>query len=237
MERVLLPGMVRGVIALVVPGFGCGRGAALERLCRSRLCLCRAVGAGQIATHRCRARATWWRSATCCSRWATASSRRCSTAPRRGSRWREANLANLTTGSREDEIDVIRATLSKAKPTSSLARDSAARAGKLFAEGIVPQAQLDQDRASLASAEAAVRQLQAQLKVAELPARDAQRLAAEANLAMAARPRPKRRAPTSPTAPCWRRRRGGSSGCSSTRARSRRPVHRWCRSFPRGRSR
>ncbi len=97
----------------------------------------------------------------------------------------EANLANLTTGSRQDEIDVIRATLSKAQSDLSLARDNSARSGKLFAEGIVTQAQLDQARASLASAEAAVRQLQAQLKVAELPARDAQRLAAEANVAMA----------------------------------------------------
>ena len=97
----------------------------------------------------------------------------------------EANLANLTTGSRQDEIDVIRASLSKAQSDLSLARDNSARSGKLFAEGIVTQAQLDQARATLASAEAAVRQLQAQLKVAELPARDAQRLAAEANVAMA----------------------------------------------------
>jgi HlyD family secretion protein len=97
----------------------------------------------------------------------------------------EANLANLTTGSRQDEIDVIRASLSKAQSDLSLARDNSARSGKLFAEGIVTQAQLDQARATLASAEAAVRQLQAQLKVAELPARDAQRLAAEANVAAA----------------------------------------------------
>ena len=96
----------------------------------------------------------------------------------------EANLANLTTGGRQDEIDVIRASLSKAQSDLSLARDNSARSGKLFAEGIVTQAQLDQARATLASAEAAVRQLQAQLKVAELPARDAQQLAAEANVAV-----------------------------------------------------
>jgi HlyD family secretion protein len=97
----------------------------------------------------------------------------------------EANLQNLSTGSRADEIDVIRASLSKAQSDLSLARDSSARSGKLFAQGIVTQAKLDQDRAALASAEAAVRQLQAQLKVAELPARDAQQWAAEANLAAA----------------------------------------------------
>lgn len=97
----------------------------------------------------------------------------------------EANLANLTTGSRADEIDVIRASLSKAESDLSFAQDSSARSGKLFAQGVVTQAKLDQDRATLASAEAAVRQLQAQLKVAELPARDAQQWAAEANLAAA----------------------------------------------------
>lgn len=97
----------------------------------------------------------------------------------------EANLSNLTTGSRQDEIDVIRASLSKAQSDLSLARDNSARSGKLFAEGIVTQSQLDQTRATLASAEAVVRQLQAQLKVAELPARDAQQLAAEANVEVA----------------------------------------------------
>ncbi|MDB5541871.1 MAG: hypothetical protein JWQ89_3598 [Devosia sp.] len=97
----------------------------------------------------------------------------------------EAALSNLTTGSRADEIDVIRASLEKAQADLSLARDSAGRSEKLFAGGLVPQSKLDQDRASLRSAEAAVRQLEAQLKVAELPARDAQQLQAEANLAAA----------------------------------------------------
>lgn len=97
----------------------------------------------------------------------------------------EAALQNLTTGSREDEIDVIRATLSKAEADLSLARETSARSGKLFAESLIPQSKYDQDRATLASAEANVRQLQAQLKVAELPARDAQQWQAEANLAAA----------------------------------------------------
>ena len=97
----------------------------------------------------------------------------------------EANLENLTTGSREDEVAVVRASLQKAEADLSLARETSARSGKLFAEGIVTQARHDQDRATLASAEAAVRQLEAQLKVAELPARDAQQWQAEANLAAA----------------------------------------------------
>jgi HlyD family secretion protein len=97
----------------------------------------------------------------------------------------EANLKNLSTGSRAAEIDVIRASLSKAQSDLGLAQESSTRSGKLFAQGVVTQARLDQDRAALAGAEAAVRQLQAQLKVAELPARDAQQWAAEANLAAA----------------------------------------------------
>lgn len=97
----------------------------------------------------------------------------------------EANLQNLSTGGRSDEIAVIRASLQKAEADLSLARETSARSGLLFAEGLVPQSKLDIDRATLASAEAAVRQLQAQLKVVELPARDAQQLQAEANLSAA----------------------------------------------------
>lgn len=97
----------------------------------------------------------------------------------------EAGLKNLTTGSRADELDVIQASLQKAQADMGLARDSATRSEKLFKEGLVPQSKLDQDRATLASAEAAVRQLEAQLKVAELPARSEQQVEAEANLAAA----------------------------------------------------
>lgn len=97
----------------------------------------------------------------------------------------EAGLKNLTTGSRADEIDVIRASLQKSQADLGLAKDSAARSEKLFDQGLVPQSKLDQDRATLASAEAAVRQLEAQLKVAELPARTEQQVQAEANLTAA----------------------------------------------------
>jgi HlyD family secretion protein len=97
----------------------------------------------------------------------------------------EANLMNLTTGSRDDEIEVIRASLEKAEADRNLARDASTRSGKLFGEGLITEARLEQDRATLASAEAAVCQFEAQLKVAELPARDAQQWQAEANLAAA----------------------------------------------------
>ncbi len=97
----------------------------------------------------------------------------------------EAALANLTTGGREDELNVVRASLQKAEADLSLARETSARSGKLFAEGLIAQSKYDQDRATLRSAEALVKQLQAQLKVTELPARDAQQQQAEANLAAA----------------------------------------------------
>ncbi len=97
----------------------------------------------------------------------------------------QANLQNLTTGSRSEEIDVVRATLAKAEADLNLARDTSARSDKLFEQGLIPQSQVDQDRSALKSAEAAVRQYEAQLKVAELPARDAQQWQAEANLTAA----------------------------------------------------
>jgi HlyD family secretion protein len=97
----------------------------------------------------------------------------------------EANLSNLQTGSRSEELQVVRASLDKAAADQDLAEQSFARSQKLFAQGLVPAAKLDQDRATLASATAQVQQLQAQLKVQELPARDAQQIAAEASLAAA----------------------------------------------------
>lgn len=93
-----------------------------------------------------------------------------------------ASLENLETGSRQEEVDVIEASLSKAVADRDLATTQLARSEELFKSGLIPKARLDQDRATAASAEAQVRQLDAQLSVARLPARDAQQLGAEANL-------------------------------------------------------
>lgn len=93
-----------------------------------------------------------------------------------------ANLQNLVTGSREEEVEVIRASLRRAEADLALARQTVARSEKLAAEGLAPIARLDHDRATLASARAQVNQLQAQLRVSQLPARDPLRLQAEANL-------------------------------------------------------
>ena len=97
----------------------------------------------------------------------------------------QATLDNLKTGSRSEEVDVIRASLMKAEADLSLAQQNFSRSESLFAQGLIPAAKLDQDRATLASAQAAVEQLKAQLKVSELPARDEQQIAAEANLTAA----------------------------------------------------
>lgn len=97
----------------------------------------------------------------------------------------KANLDNLQTGSREDEIAVIRATLDQAQADQELARKTLARSQSLLENALVPQAQVDADRAALNSLNAQVTQIRAQLKVAELPARDAQLVAARAAVSAA----------------------------------------------------
>jgi HlyD family secretion protein len=97
----------------------------------------------------------------------------------------EATLDNLKTGSRSEEIDVTRAALQKAEADLALAAQNLTRTQDLFDKGLAAQAKLDQAEATVKSAQAAADQLQAQLKVQELPARDAQQIAAEANAAAA----------------------------------------------------
>jgi HlyD family secretion protein len=97
----------------------------------------------------------------------------------------EAALRNLETGGREDEIAVARANLMQAEADLKLAQDTADRSARLFDQGIVAQSRRDQDQTALNVAKARVAQLAAQLKVIELPARDAQQQQAEANLAAA----------------------------------------------------
>lgn len=96
-----------------------------------------------------------------------------------------ATLENLVTGSRTQEIDVIRASLGKAQSDLALAEANLVRSEKLLAAGAVPAVRVEQDRAALAAAQAQVQQLTAQVGVAELPARNAQQVAAEANLTAA----------------------------------------------------
>ncbi|OAM78218.1 HlyD family secretion protein [Devosia elaeis] len=94
----------------------------------------------------------------------------------------QATLANLETGSRSAELDVIRAAQGKAEADLALAQSNLQRSERLAEAGTVPTMRVEQDRAALAAARTQVEQLRAQLAVAELPARNAQQLAAEANL-------------------------------------------------------
>src|SRR5690606_15239076 len=73
----------------------------------------------------------------------------------------------------------------KAEADLALAKTNLARSAQLEKAGTVSAAKLEVDRNAVASAEAQVNQLKAQLAVAELPARSAQQVAAEANLAAA----------------------------------------------------
>ena len=97
----------------------------------------------------------------------------------------QANLVNLETGGREAEIEVIRASLEEARAQQALAGSTLTRTETLFERELVTRAKVDADRAALEQANAHVAQLTAQLEVAELPARDAQVVAARATLAAA----------------------------------------------------
>jgi HlyD family secretion protein len=96
-----------------------------------------------------------------------------------------ATLENLETGSRSEELDVIRASLSKAEADLALAKTNLTRSQQLEKGGTVSAAKVEVDSNAVASAEAQVNQLKAQLAVAELPARSGQQVAAEANLSAA----------------------------------------------------
>jgi HlyD family secretion protein len=93
----------------------------------------------------------------------------------------DADWRNLVTGSRAAEIRVVRASLDKAEADLKLAQSNFERSQKLHETGVIPVARVDADRNTLTSAQAQVEQLQAQLAVAELPARDAEQVAAEAD--------------------------------------------------------
>lgn len=98
----------------------------------------------------------------------------------------EASWRNLETGSRSEEIDVIRASLAQAETSRDLARTTLDRVMKLKESGLVPDSRVDEARAHLDTANASVAQLRAQLSVAELPARPEQLAAAKANYDAAA---------------------------------------------------
>lgn len=93
-----------------------------------------------------------------------------------------ADLENLQTGSRDEEIAVLEASFRQAEADRRLARANLESSRKLVRSGALPETRLTSDQAHFEATDARVAQLQAQLAVARLPARSAQRQAAEARL-------------------------------------------------------
>jgi HlyD family secretion protein len=91
----------------------------------------------------------------------------------------QQQLANLRTGKRPDELAAVRAQLAQAQAALALSNAELARTTKLVAEQFNSPATLDQARSKVASDQAHVNELAAQLRVANLGARSAEIAAAE----------------------------------------------------------
>lgn len=89
---------------------------------------------------------------------------------------------NTDKGKREPEVAVNQAQLSQARAQAELAQHDLARKRELVAKGFVSRAQLDEAQASLAQAQARVRELSSVVQVARLPARADERAAADAQV-------------------------------------------------------
>jgi HlyD family secretion protein len=95
----------------------------------------------------------------------------------------KAQLANLQSGKRDEEISVIAAQLEEARAALELAKENYQRQLVLRERGIVPQATVDDAKAKRDTAEASVQAVERELIVAELPARPEEISAAERNVA------------------------------------------------------
>ena len=98
----------------------------------------------------------------------------------------EAQLANLLTGKRADEIRAVEAQIAQAEANLGLARRELARQQELSSSPAANPRVLDQARASFAAEQARLAELQAQLRVARLPAREEEIAAARAQMEAAA---------------------------------------------------
>lgn len=96
-----------------------------------------------------------------------------------------AQLANLQTGSRPEELRVIEANLAEARITRDKALRDYARTKRLTITGVVSETALENDKTAQETAAARVSQLEAELAVARLPARPQQIDAARAALSAA----------------------------------------------------
>ncbi|BET10620.1 HlyD family secretion protein [Pandoraea sputorum] len=87
----------------------------------------------------------------------------------------EAQLRDLGTGKRPDEIDVLKAQLTQAIAARDKARSQFDRDQAQYAAGGISREQLEASRADARTTDARVQELQASLAVARLPGREAQR--------------------------------------------------------------
>lgn len=94
----------------------------------------------------------------------------------------EAQLANLLTGKRPQEIDVIRKQLAQAEAAFKLAEDELRRTQKLVADKFVSQAKLDEVTTARDQSRARVEEMRAQIASARLAARPDEIRAAEADV-------------------------------------------------------
>jgi HlyD family secretion protein len=176
-----LPGWIIGLVAIVFPGFGAIPDPGYNGYVEADYLYVAAAGAGRITelTVHEGDTVTEGQQLFRLEETAQAAALRAATAQVAVA---SANLENLKTGGRVQDLAVIRAALQRAEAERQLAQSSLDRSLLLFKSGNATQAQIDTRNATLESATAQVAQLQAELEVAELPARDAQRLAAEAAL-------------------------------------------------------
>lgn len=97
-----------------------------------------------------------------------------------------AQLADLKTGRRKPEVAVTQAQLAQARAAQAQATQQFNRDEAQFEAGGIPKSQLDDSRANLAIKSARVREVEDQLDVARLPAREDQIRAQSAQVAAAA---------------------------------------------------
>ncbi len=94
----------------------------------------------------------------------------------------QAKADNITTGAREEELEVVRAQLAMALANQKQLTNDLERDQKLMSAGVVADVKVEQVTVALASANAQVEQLEAQIVSMQLPARSAELLSAEANV-------------------------------------------------------
>lgn len=98
----------------------------------------------------------------------------------------EARLANLKTGKRPQEINVINAQLAQAVAAQKLSASQLARDEKLFADGFISKERVEEAKAAATRDSARIAELNAQLQTAKLSARSDE-IRGAANEAEAAR--------------------------------------------------